>query len=221
MVFAFAALPPEVNSAFLYTGAGSGPLLAASTAWSNLAAELSTTATAWDSIIGTLTGEQWTGAGSAAAAAAAQPYVSWLTQTSAAAEQAAAQAQASAAAYEAAFAGVVPPAVIAANRSLLATLVATNFLGINMPAIAATEAQYGEMWAQDAAAMYGYAGSSAVAAAVTSFNSPPEPRTSEGRWVARRKGRVAPLSSELWQCTAYPEIPEATWAQPLIRDELS
>jgi hypothetical protein len=94
-------------------------------------------------------------------------------------------------------------------------------LGQNTAAIAATEAQYGEMWAQDAAAMYGYAGSSAVAAAVTSFNSPPEPRTSEGRWVARRKGRVAPLSSELWQCTAYPEIPEATWAQPLIREELS
>ncbi|MGA9674584.1 MAG: PPE domain-containing protein, partial [Mycobacterium sp.] len=74
MVFAFAALPPEVNSAFMYTGAGSGPLLAASTAWSNLAAELSTTATSWDSIIGTLT-EQWTGVGSTAAAAAAQPYV--------------------------------------------------------------------------------------------------------------------------------------------------
>ena len=55
MVFAFAALPPEVNSALMYTGAGSGPLLAAATAWSNLAAELSTTATSWESIIGTLT----------------------------------------------------------------------------------------------------------------------------------------------------------------------
>jgi PPE-repeat protein len=177
MVFAFAALPPEVNSAFLYTGAGSGPLLAASTAWSNLAAELSTTATAWDSIIGTLTGEQWTGAGSAAAAAAAQPYVGWLTQTSAAAEQAAAQAQASAAAYEAAFAGVVPPAVIAANRSLLATLVATNFLGINMPAIAATEAQYAEMWVQDAVTLTTYEAAS-TAAAVLQPLTPATPTTS-------------------------------------------
>ncbi len=177
MVFAFAALPPEVNSAFLYTGAGSGPLLAASTAWSNLAAELSTTATSWDSIIGTLTGEQWTGAGSAAAAAAAQPYVSWLTQTSAAAEQAAAQAQASAAAYEAAFAGVVPPAVIAANRSLLATLVATNFLGINMPAIAATEAQYAEMWVQDAVTLTTYEAAS-TAAAVLQPLTPAAPTTS-------------------------------------------
>ena len=177
MVFAFAALPPEVNSAFLYTGAGSGPLLAASTAWSNLAAELSTTATSWDSIIGTLTGEQWTGAGSAAAAAAAQPYVSWLTQTSAAAEQAAAQAQASAAAYEAAFAGVVPPPEIAANRSLLATLVATNFLGINTPAIAATEAQYAEMWVQDAVTLTTYEAAS-TAAAVLQPLTPAAPTTS-------------------------------------------
>jgi PPE-repeat protein len=176
MVFPFAALPPEINSGFLYSGAGSGPLLAASTAWSNLAAELSTTATSWDSIIGTLT-EQWTGVGSTAAAAAAQPYVGWLTQTSAAAEQAAAQAQASAAAYEAAFAGVVPPPVIAANRSLLATLVATNFLGINTAAIAATEAQYAEMWVQDAVTLTTYEAAS-TAAAVLQPLTPAAPTTS-------------------------------------------
>jgi PPE-repeat protein len=175
MVFAFAALPPEVNSAFMYTGAGSGPLMAASTAWSNLAAELSTTATSWESIISTLS-EQWTGVGSTAAAAAAQPYVGWLTKTSAAAEQAAAQAQASAAAYEAAFAGVVPPALIAANRSLLATLVATNFLGINTPAIAATEAQYAEMWVQDAVTLTTYEVAS-TAAAVLQPLTPAAPTT--------------------------------------------
>jgi PPE-repeat protein len=57
----------------------------------------------------------------------------------------------------------VPPAVIAANRTQLASLVATNVLGQNTPAIAVTEAQYGEMWAQDAAAMCGCAGASASA----------------------------------------------------------
>jgi PPE-repeat protein len=64
--------------------------------------------------------------------------------------------------------------VIAANRSLLATLVATNILGQNTPAIAATEAHYAEMWAQDAAAMYGYASASASAAQVTPFATPPQ-----------------------------------------------
>jgi PPE-repeat protein len=210
MVFAFAALPPEVNSAFLYTGAGSGPLLAASTAWSNLAAELSTTATSWDSIIGTLTGEQWTGAGSAAAAAAAQPYVSWLTQTSAAAEQAAAQAQASAAAYEAAFAGVVPPPLIAANRSLLATLVATNFLGINTPAIAATEAQYAEMWVQDAVTLTTYEAAS-TAAAVLQPLTPAAPTTSP----------AAAATQSLAVTKAATATPAATGLQGILSGLLS
>lgn len=160
----FAAFPPEVNSGLMYSGSGAGPLMAAATAWSNLAAELSSTATQYESVITALTTEQWTGAGSAAAAAAAQPYVSWLTATSTAAEQAAMQATASAAAYEAAFTATVPPPVIAANRATLAALVATNFLGINTPAIMATEAHYAEMWVQDAVAMYTYQAASAVAA---------------------------------------------------------
>jgi PPE-repeat protein len=71
----------------------------------------------------------------------------------------------------------VPPPVIVANRVLLAALVATNFFGQNTPAIMATEAQYMEMWAQDAAAMYGYAASSAVASVLTPYNSPPNTST--------------------------------------------
>jgi PPE-repeat protein len=55
----------------------------------------------------------------------------------------------------------------------LAELVATNVVGQNTPAIAATEAQYAEMWARDAGAMYGYAGASAAATTVTPFNPPP------------------------------------------------
>ena len=66
----------------------------------------------------------------------------------------------------------VPPAVIAANRAQLMALIATNFLGLNTPAIAATEAQYGEMWAQDAAAMYSYASSSAAASTLKPFTQP-------------------------------------------------
>jgi PPE-repeat protein len=75
-------------------------------------------------------------------------------------------------AYESAFSMTVPPAEIAANRAQLASLVATNILGQNTPAIAATEAQYGDMWAQDATAMYGYAGSSATASQLAPFTAP-------------------------------------------------
>jgi PPE-repeat protein len=63
--------------------------------------------------------------------------------------------------------------VIAANRAQLLMLIATNFFGQNTPAIAATEAHYAEMWAQDATAMYGYAGHSAAAAKVRPFTPPP------------------------------------------------
>ena len=84
------------------------------------------------------------------------------------------------AAYEAAFVMTVPPPVIAANRALLLALVATNFFGQNTPAIMATEALYVEMWAQDAAAMYGYAGASSAASALTPFTTPLETTNSSG-----------------------------------------
>ena len=61
MALDFAAIPPEINSALMYTGAGSGPLVSASAAYSNLAAELSTTASSWESIIANLTTESWAG----------------------------------------------------------------------------------------------------------------------------------------------------------------
>jgi PPE-repeat protein len=179
MAFDFAAMPPDITSALMYSGAGAGPLMAAATGYNNLAAELSSTATQWESIITLLTTEQWTGAGSAAAAASAQPIVTWLTTSAAALEQAGAQATASAAAYEAAFAMTVPPPAITENRTRLATLTATNFLGINTPAIMATEAQYAEMWVQDATMMSGYQAASAAAGVVQPV-PPLSPATNPG-----------------------------------------
>jgi PPE-repeat protein len=180
MVFDFGALPPEINSGKIYSGPGSAPLLAASTAWNALASELQTTAAGYASTITEL-GSSWTGPSSTAAASAAAPFTSWLTTTAAQAEQTAAQAQAAAASYEAAFAASIPPPVIAANRALLAALVATNFLGINTPAIAATEATYAEFWAQDAGAMYAYAGAATTASQLTPFTDAPATTTDSGQ----------------------------------------
>jgi len=177
----FGALPPEINSGRMYSGAGAGPLLAAAAAWDGLAAELAAAATGCQSVISALAGSAWTGPSSASMVAAVTPYVAWLGATAARCEQTGIQAGAAAAAYEAAFAMTVPPPVIAANRALLMALIATNFFGQNTPAIAATEAQYAEFWAQDAAAMYGYAGSSAVAAQLTPFAPPPPPTTPPSR----------------------------------------
>jgi PPE-repeat protein len=170
----FGALPPEINSALMYAGPGSGPMLAASAAWDGLATQMGTAANSYDSLVSTLTSGPWTGPSSTAMAAAAAPYVAWMNTTAAQAEEAATGARAAAAAYEAAFAATVPPAAIAANRAQLMMLVATNFFGQNTPAIAANQAEYAEMWAQDATAMYGYAGSAATASAVTPFTAAPQ-----------------------------------------------
>ena len=169
----FAALPPEINSGRMYAGAGPGPMAAAAAAWDDLADELSSTASSYQSVVEDLS-SSWQGPSSASMAAAAAPYVTWMNATAAQAEETANQARAAVAAYEAAFAATVPPPVIVANRTLLMTLIATNILGQNTPAIAATEAHYMQMWAQDATAMYGYAGSSASATQLTPFTEPPQ-----------------------------------------------
>jgi PPE-repeat protein len=168
----FATLPPEVNSARMYAGPGSGPMLAAAAAWESLASELYSTASSYQSVVSGLTTGQWLGPSSVSMAAAAASYAGWMSATAAQADQTASQAIAAASAYEAAFAATVPPEEVAANRALLMQLVATNVLGQNTPAIAATETQYGEMWAQDVGAMSGYSGASAAATQMAPFSSP-------------------------------------------------
>jgi PPE-repeat protein len=193
-VFDFGALPPEINSGRMYAGPGSESMMVAATAWDELAAELGTAASSYNSVITELTSAPWVGPSSTAMVSAVVPYVSWMSTAAGLAEESASQARAAAAAFEAAFALTVPPPVIVANRVLLATLVATNFFGQNTPAIMATEAQYMEMWAQDAAAMYGYAASSAVASVLTPYQSPPNTSTPDA--VANQAAAVSQSSAQ-------------------------
>ena len=197
----FGALPPEINSGLMYSGPGSGPMLAAAAGWDRLSGELYSAAASYSSVISGLTDGSWRGPASASMAAAAATYVAWMGTAATQSEQAATQARTAASAFESAFAATVPPPLIAANRAQLAMLVATNFLGINTPAIMATEAQYAEMWAQDAAAMYGYAGSSAAAATLTPFTAPqqntnPAGLGAQGAAVTNSTGTSAGTSVE-------------------------
>jgi PPE-repeat protein len=174
----FMMFPPEVNSALMYAGAGSGPLMAAASAWDELAADLETTAASYQAVIQELTGGPWLGPSSVQMTSATAPFIAWLQGSSIQAAQTSAQASLAAAAYEGAFDSTVPPTVIAANRALLAALVATNFLGQNTPAIAATEALYMEMWFQDGLTMDTYALASQQATALPA--QAPAPTTSDG-----------------------------------------
>jgi PPE-repeat protein len=171
----YGALPPEFNSARMYAGPGPGSMLAAAAAWNGLAAESRAVASSYGTVISQLIDGPWLGPSSTAMAAAAMPYVAWLSATAGQAELTGAQAQAAVGAYQAAFAMTVPPPLIAENRAQLMMLVQTNLLGQNTAAIAANQAQYSEMWAQDATAMYGYAANSAaITAGVTPLTPPPE-----------------------------------------------
>ncbi|OBH48099.1 PPE family protein [Mycobacterium mantenii] len=217
----FGALPPEINSGRIYAGPGSGPMMAAAAAWDEIAAEVGVAASGYNSVVTELTSAPWVGPAAASMLSAVAPYVSWLSVLAGQAEETAAQGRAAAAAFEAAFAMTVPPPVIAANRVLLANLVATNFFGQNTPAIAATEAQYMEMWAQDAAAMYGYAASSASASQLTPFTSPPNTTTPEAgsdqaaavaQALAQPAGNTAQSTAQL----ATPQALSATTTQAAV-----
>lgn len=170
----FGALRPEINSGRMYAGSGSGSMRTAANAWHGLAADLRGAASSYHHVIMGMTAGSWLGPASTRMAAAMTPYKTWMSLTAAQCEQMAAQAGAAASAYEAAFAMTVPPTQVSVNRTNTRSLIRTNYWGQNAPSIAMTEAQYGEMWAQDAAAMYEYAGASAAATTTPPFQKAPQ-----------------------------------------------
>jgi PPE-repeat protein len=206
----FAALPPEINSNRMYAGPGSGPMVLAAEAWDVLAAELNSIAASFRAVMSQLTGGPWIGPSAESMTAAVTPYASWISATAAKAGQTAGQLRSAVAAYEGAFSATVPPSEIEVNRALLASLVATNILGQNAPAISAVEAQYAQMWAQDAAAMYGYAGASAAATTLTPFNSPkqvtnPSDTATQAATVSQATGS-APAASAQSALSSVPSL---------------
>lgn len=180
-------------------------MLTAAAAWDALAAELQSAASSYAAVVNGLADEAWAGPSAAAMAAAAAPYVAWLAATSAQARTAAEQATAAASAFESAFAAVVPPAEIATNRARLAMLSASNVFGQNSAAIAAAEAEYGQMWAQDAAAMFGYASASAAATRLAPFTEPPKTTNDAG---------IAAQAAALGEATGRGPVPPPRTPQP-------
>ncbi|OBF81011.1 hypothetical protein A5791_06785 [Mycobacterium sp. 852002-51163_SCH5372311] len=216
MLLDFSWLPPEINSARIFAGAGSGPLFSAATAWDGLAADLQASAASFDSVISALADGLWSGPSSLSMAAAAAPYVAWLTAAAAQAASAGAQAKAAATAFETAQSATVHPAAVTTNRTTLLALVATNILGQNTPAIFETEFHYMEMWAQDVAAMFGYhAGATAVASTLTPFSVPPLNLAGLSTLVSQAGTFVSQAGAQLSSSVATAGATMATQAQAI------
>jgi PPE-repeat protein len=171
-VMDFISLPPEVTSALIHSGPGAESLIEAAGAWQNLGVGLEETAPIYTSVVSSLT-QAWQGPSAAAMSQAVAPYLTWLRTTAQQCQQLAASAQAAATAFSSTLASVVTPTQVAANRTRLAQLVATDKLGSNLAAIADTEAQYQTMWANNSAAMSRYEAASAQALDLPQFSSPP------------------------------------------------
>jgi PPE-repeat protein len=167
----FTTVPPEITSALVHSGPGAESLMAAAAAWQQLGITLEDSAQSYDAALSSLD-SSWIGPSSATMLQSVEPYVTWLRATAQQAQQVAASAQTAAAAFSSVQAAVVPTSVVAANRTRLAQLYATNGFGRNLPAIAATEAAYQAMWANNSAAMSRYQATSAQASTLPQFSSP-------------------------------------------------
>jgi PPE-repeat protein len=165
--------PPDITSALIHSGPGPGSLFAAANAWRQLAIELGQTATGYAS---TVAGISWQGPSATAMTLSTLPYIAWLHTTAGQAAQMSMAATTMASSFSTTQTAVVHPSVVTANRTMLAHLIATNVFGINFPAIAATEAQYMQMWAGNTTAMLGYHSTSLQTMAMPTF-TPASPMT--------------------------------------------
>jgi PPE-repeat protein len=168
----FWMLPPEATSALIHAGPGAWSWIAAAGAWQELSAELEQSAAGYSAELAWLS-TTYHGPSSLVMAQAFEPYLAWLRTTAQQCQEIATSVEVMTAAFELTHWTVVHPSLVAANRARLAMLLATNFFGINYPAIAETEAEYNAMWVNNSAALVRYAATSASTVRPPQFSSPP------------------------------------------------
>ena len=172
---AWAADPPEVNSAGFWLGPGAASFMASAAQFEAVAAAIIAMLGGHEAVAALLAGA-WAAPTGETAVAANVPYLAWLATSAGMLSQAAAQIGATGEAFETLKAATPTPLEVETNQVTHGVLQATNFLGINTPAIIANRAQYfGDYWVRSAANKYSYAAASASGVQAIEPLPPPVP----------------------------------------------
>jgi len=151
-----AIYPPEVTYQIMATGDQGASLRDAAAGHQTVADMLIAEMTAMGLNTTSTAMVAWQGVGGAAMEMTAGQFIAMCEAVSAWCQQGSLEAAAVAEAHGMALAQMVPAEVCLENRAELATLVATNFLGVNTPAIGVNQATYTGYWITNATARSAY-----------------------------------------------------------------
>jgi PPE-repeat protein len=145
-----AAFPPELNYTLLTTGDLGASLMGAGAAHQSLADMLLAEMIQMGFNTSSTAAVSWQGPGGQTMQMSAGEFISILEAASTWIQTASQQALEVVSAHQAAVQAMIPAQVSLTNRATQGTLVATNFMGFNTPAINVLDGQYGGFWINNA-----------------------------------------------------------------------
>ncbi|MDP7707380.1 PPE domain-containing protein [Mycobacterium sp. TY815] len=176
MTGAWAALPPEANSAGFWLGPGAESFLASAAELAALAASIIENLGGHSAVAAAM-GAAWPDPTGEFAVLANVPHLLWQATVAGLISEAAAMIESTGTAFETLKAATPTPIEVTENQIEHGVLQANNFLGMLFPAITANRANYGRMWITAADNKYSYAAASAAGVQSIPPLPPPPPAT--------------------------------------------